>query len=263
MNKHNKFMIIDKKTVFTGSMNFSNTGLSDFNANTVIIINSDKIATLYTKEFEQMLSGKFHNQKSSLRLQNQFDISGTKISVYFSPYDKTSKHIIPLINSAKHYIYMPTFLITHTKIADALINAKRRGVDVKILMDAANTNTTHSKHEALRKAGVQLKTETFAGKMHSKTIIIDDKYIIAGSMNFSNSGENKNDENCLIIENEKLAKDYKQFFMYLWNKVPDFWLNHNAHAEGKDSVGSCSDGIDNDFDGKTDKADEGCISNLK
>jgi phosphatidylserine/phosphatidylglycerophosphate/cardiolipin synthase-like enzyme len=256
-------MIIDDKTVFTGSMNFSNTGLSDFNANTVIIIHSDKIANLYTKEFEQMLSGKFHNQKSSLRLQNQFDISGTKISVYFSPYDKASKHIIPLINGAKHYIYMPTFLITHTKIADALINAKRRGVDVKILMNAANTNTTHSKHEALRKAGVQLKTETFAGKMHSKTIIIDDKYIIAGSMNFSNSGENKNDENCLIIENEKLAKNYKQFFMYLWNKVPDFWLNHNAHAEGKDSVGSCSDGIDNDFDGKTDKADEGCISNLK
>ena len=260
---HNKFMIVDNKIVYTGSMNFSSTGLSDYNANTIIILHSKDIAELYTKEFEQMLSGKFHNQKSSLNLQNQFNISGTKVGVYFSPYDKTSNHIIPLINSAKHYIYMPTFLITHTQIADALMNAKRRGVDVKIIMDATNINTTHTKHYILRKAGIQLKTEIFAGKMHSKTIIIDDKYIIAGSMNFSNSGENKNDENCLIIENSKLAKEYKQFFIYLWNKIPDFWLTHNAHAEGKDSNGSCSDGIDNDFDGKIDSADDSCISSLR
>ena len=260
---HNKFMIVDSKTVYTGSMNFSHTGLSDYNANTVIIINSSEVADLYKHEFEQMLSGKFHNEKIPLKMQNTFDVSGSKISVYFSPYDKTSKYIIPLINSAKEYIYLPTFLITHSNISDALINAKRRGVDIKIIIDAGNTSTLHSKLDILRKAGVQVKTEIFAGKMHSKTMIIDNKYIIAGSMNFSNSGENKNDENCLIIENHKLAKDYRNFFMYLWNKIPDFWLTHNAFAEGKDSAGSCSDGIDNDFDGLTDGADSNCISNLR
>ena len=260
---HNKFMIVDSKTVFTGSMNFSSTGLSDYNANTVVIIRSNDIARYYTKEFEQMLSGKFHNEKSKLGLNNKFSISGSIVSVYFSPYDKTSNYIIPIINNAKDYIYIPTFLITHQGISDALISAKRRGVDIKILIDAANTSTMHTKHDLLRKSGIQLKTETFAGKMHSKSMIIDDKYIIAGSMNFSNSGENKNDENCLIIENTSLAKDYKKFFIYLWNKVPDFWLAHNAFAEGKDSVGSCADGIDNDFDGKIDTNDSHCINNLR
>ena len=46
----------------------------------------------------------------------------------------------------------------------------------------------------MRNAKIPVKVENYAGKVHSKSIIIDDKYIVAGSMNFSNSGENRNDE---------------------------------------------------------------------
>ncbi len=255
---HNKFAIFDNKTVFTGSMNFSHTGLSGYNSNAVIIINSKDVARLYTAEFEQMLSGKFHNMKTKPNLPNSFQIGDSKINVYFSPYDKTSQYIIPLLNSAQNYIYIPTFLITHTDISNALIKAKQRGVNVKVIIDANNTSTRNTKHALLRQNGVFLKTENYAGKMHSKSIIIDDKYIIAGSMNFSNSGENKNDENLLIIENSKLAKFYKEFFLDLWAKIPDKWLTQNVHPESTDSIGSCSDGIDNDFDGYIDKDDTGC-----
>lgn len=107
-------------------------------------------------------------------------------------------------------------------------------------------------------AGVSVKVENYAGKLHSKSIIIDDKYIVAGSMNFTNSGENKNDENVLIIEDMPLSKFYKGFFEYLWKKIPERYLQHSVRAEGKYSIGSCSDGIDNNFDGKIDKDDVGC-----
>ena len=110
----------------------------------------------------------------------------------------------------------------------------------------------------LRQNKIPVKTENYAGKLHSKSMIIDDKYVITGSMNFSNSGENKNDENVLIIENPKLAKEYKEFFTYLWSKIPDIYLTQNARAESKDSIGSCTDGIDNDFDGLIDAKDPGC-----
>ena len=141
---------------------------------------------------------------------------------------------------------------------DALVNAKKRGVKVKIIADATNTNATKSKIELLRNAKIPVKVENYAGKVHSKSIIIDDKYIVAGSMNFSNSGENRNDENVLIIEDLRLAKYYKGFFEYLWKKIPDKYLQHNVRAESKYSIGSCSDGIDNNFDGKIDKNDIGC-----
>ena len=94
--------------------------------------------------------------------------------------------------------------------------------------------------------------------MHSKIIIIDKKYVITGSTNFSNSGENKNDENMIIIENQKIAKFYADFFEYLWSKIPDKYLKFNPPAESKYSVGSCTDGVDNDFDDKIDTKDEGC-----
>ena len=149
-------------------------------------------------------------------------------------------------------------MITHTKLSEALVRAKARGVDVRVIIDANSTSTKHTKHGFLRDKGVLLKTEIFAGKMHSKSIIADDRYVIMGSMNFSNSGENKNDENMLIIDNPKLAKFYKEFFLYLWAKIPDRWLHSNARAEGKDSIGSCTDGIDNNFDGKTDSEDPAC-----
>ena len=255
---HNKFAIFDNSIVYTGSMNFSRPGISANDVNDVVIINSKDVAILYLAEFEQMLKGKFHTSKNKLNLNNKFVIGNSELEVYFSPKDKPSKRIIELINNAKSYIYMPTFLITHEEISKALINAQKRGIDVRVIIDANSTSTRNTKHKILRRNGILLKTENYAGKLHEKTIIIDDLYLITGSMNFSNSGENKNDENLLIIKNTNIAKAHKNFFLYLWTMIPNKYLKQNAKPESKDSIGSCSDGIDNNFNGLIDRADEFC-----
>jgi len=256
---HNKFFIIDKKVVITGSANISTTDVSGYNTNDIIIIKSPEIANIYEQEFEQMYSNKFHNKKSKIKNKENILLGNSIISVYFSPQDNTIPNaIIPLINDAKSYIYIPMFVITHRKISQALADAAARNVDVKIILDATNASNKYTTHEQLRKAGVAVKTENFAGKVHSKSIIIDDKYLVTGSMNLSKSGNSKNDENVLIIENSKLAKYYKTFFAYLWNKIPDIWLTKNAASESPDSIGSCFDGVDNDFDGQVDSEDSGC-----
>lgn len=255
---HNKFMIFDNSRIITGSMNFASTGLSGFNTNCIFFINSIEIAHIYTEEFEQMIQGKFHNSKSKIT-HNTIVLGKTKVTPLFSPKDKiTTNNIIPLINSAKKYIYIPAFTITHDEFVNALILAKKRGVDVRIIIDATNVYSKRSKIKPLRSAGVLVKVENYAGKVHSKSIIIDDKYVIAGSMNFSKSGENKNDENVLIIEDTTLANAYRGFFEYLWKKIPERYLQHSVRAEGKYSIGSCSDGIDNNYNGKIDKDDIGC-----
>ena len=239
--------------VFTGSANLSNTDMSGFSSNSSVLINSKEIAQVYTKEFEQMYNGKFHENKKSIKKENN-----SNIKVYFSPKDDIIyNELIPLVNSANSYIYIPTFIITHEKLAQSLISAKQRGVDVKVILDATNTKTP-SKIAQLRNANIPVKTENFAGKLHSKSLIIDDKYTVIGSMNFSVSGAKHNDENVVVINNEKLAKFYKEFFLYLWAKIPDKWLKYTVNAESPNSAGSCSDGIDNDYDGAIDMADEGC-----
>ena len=255
---HNKFMIFDEDEVITGSMNYTFTGLSGFNGNSILDIKSKDVAKLYKAEFEQMLSGKFHTEKVSTGTNRSFMIDNSKLHIYFSPYDNAAKYLVDLINNAKTYVYVPTFLVTHADITAALVKAKMRGVDVKIIIDANNTSSRHTKHNTLRNKGVPLKTEVFAGKLHSKSLIIDDKYTVIGSMNFSNSGNNTNDENLIIVENEQIAKTYKTFFLYLWNKIPDKWLKYSAAPESPDSAGSCFDGIDNDYDGFIDRNDPGC-----
>lgn len=255
---HNKFMIFDNSSIITGSMNFAKTGFSGFNSNCIFFINSKEIANIYEKEFNQMLQGKFHNLKSQIP-HTTVVLGDTKVTPLFSPKDKIiTNNVLPLIQNAKKYVYIPTFIITYDELANELINAKKRGVDVKLIIDATNVYSRKSKIKELRSAGVPVKVENYAGKMHSKSIIIDDEYIVAGSMNFTNSGENKNDENVLIIENKTLARYYKGFFEYLWKKIPKKYLQHGVRPEGKYSIGSCSDGVDNNYDGNVDNDDIGC-----
>lgn len=260
---HDKFFIFDNKTVLTGSANISNTDMSGFNSNAIILINSEILANIYSQEFEQMYEGKYHKFKSKIP-NKEANVDNIKFQVYFSPKEKAiTTQVIPLINNAQNYIYIPAFLITLKDLSDSLISASKRGVAVKIILDATNTHTSSSKLKVLRQNGISVKTENYAGKLHSKSIIIDDTYTIVGSMNFSRSGENANDENLLIIKNREIALFYKTFFQYLWIRIPDYWLTHNARAESPDSIGSCSDGIDNDFDGKIDKADDSCKPYVK
>lgn len=255
---HNKFYIFDNKVLITGSANLSHTDMSGYNSNSVIVLKSESVAKIYQKEFEQMYAGRFHNDKN-INLKNKVNISGVDLDVYFSPQDKSiTSAILPIIRNAKSYIYIPTFVLTEKRVTEELIKAKQRGVEVKIIIDALNASIRHSKHQELRNGGLAVKTENYAGKMHSKSMIIDDKYTVIGSMNFSNSGENKNDENLIIINNSEITKFYKEFFLYQWEKIDNKWLYTNVRAEGKGSIGSCYDGLDNNYDGFTDLEDPAC-----
>lgn len=255
---HNKFYIFDDKILITGSANLSHTDMSGFNTNSIIVINSDKIAKIYKNEFNQMYEGKFHSEKRT-QFNNKNTNTVDSLKVYFSPQDKSlTNAVLPLIKNAKEYIYIPTFVLTEKRVTEELINAKNRGVDVKIIMDALNASIKHSKHKDLRTNGIMVKTENYAGKMHSKSMIVDDKYTIIGSMNFSNSGENKNDENLIVINDAEIAQFYKKFFLYQWEKIDNIWLTKNVRAESKESIGSCFDGVDNNYDGLIDSNDPAC-----
>lgn len=256
---HNKFFIFDNKKVWTGSANITDTDFSNFNANYAILVSSKNIAKIYTKEFEQLFNGSFHNIKSKETSNNTCEENNTKITVLFSPQDRIiNSKILKLIDESKTYIYIPIFYLTHKELAKHLITAQKRGVDIKIITDATSAHGKYSIHKSLRNAGIKVKTENKAGKMHMKTIIIDDKYSIIGSMNFTKNGESHNDENVLILQNKEITKYLKSTFLYMWNEIPQKYLNRDPRAEAPESIGSCFDGIDNDFDGLIDKKDDSC-----
>ena len=218
---HNKFFIFDNKKVFTGSANISSTCLSGFNSNVAVVIDSKEVAAVYKQEFEQMYSGKFHTDKKEVSNNENIKINNMILSAYFSPANKiTISKIIPIIRKARHYIYVPAFYLTHYFISKELIEAKKRGVDVKIIVDQTSVEGKYVNLSAFKKASIPVKVEDWPGKMHMKSMIIDDNILIIGSMNFTKQGEIKNDENTIIIENAPiLTKSYKEHFLKLWDSI--------------------------------------------
>lgn len=257
---HNKFFVFNGQKVFTGSTNISSSCIGGYNTNIAVLINSKEIAELYTKEFEQMYTGKFHQLKIKTEGERTLHMQdGTNIKVYFLPKDENvSLDIIEKINSAQKYVYVPMFFLTDKSLINSLIKAKKRGIDVRIILDATCASGYFSKHKYMREQGVPVKVENWGGKLHSKSAVIDDEYVIIGSMNWTKQGINQNDENLLIIKNPKLAKSYKKLFLEQWHMIPNKYLKQDPKPEGIESINSCNDGVDNDHDGKTDKDDEDC-----
>lgn len=262
---HNKFFVFDNEKVWTGSTNVSDSGTGGYNANVSAIIRSEEIAALYVDEFNQMYQeGKFHNTKSLRSDLVKFN-KNNKVKLFFSPQTKVlTEKIIPLIDSAKKTINVSVFFLTHKGVAGALIEAHRRGVDVRVIIDASGASNEYTKFQFLRIAGIPLKIENWGGKLHSKAASIDENILILGSMNWTSAGENINDENTLIIHDSKLVEEYDSFFNEIWNTIPDIWLKDRPSAESPASITSCFDGIDNNYDDRIDSLDLNCknLSNI-
>lgn len=259
---HNKFFIIDKKILWSGSANISDTGTGGYNANNAVITDDKRIIDLYQEEFDEMFYKKHFSNKKNKRGHKHIKTEDSLISVYFSPKSNTYEEgIKELVQNAKEYIYMPIFYLTHKELSHELIQAKKRGVEIKIILDASAARNRYSTHKSLREEGVHVKVENFGGKMHCKSMIIDDSYIISGSMNFTKAGNSKNDENTLIIKNSSLALEYKSYFLDLWRQIPDKYLYRDPAPESTESINSCIDGIDNDFNGEIDTKDTQCNKN--
>ena len=167
--------------------------------------------------------------------------------------------VIPLIRSAKKTIDVSIFFLTHNSLSKELVKAHKRGVDVRVMLDATAASNGYSKHKYLREHGISLKVENWGGKMHMKSAVIDRKHIIVGSMNWTKAGETKNDENTIIIKNSKAkAKSLTRKYNVMWNSIPEKWLYSAPIPESLDSESSCFDEIDNDFDNLIDQDEIEC-----
>ncbi|MEO8991649.1 MAG: phospholipase D family protein [Nitrosospira sp.] len=162
-----------------------------------------------------------HERKPPLALR----ASGT-VQVAFTPGDDAGKLIADAINSAHHQVLVQTFSFTHRKIADALIAAKRRGVDVKVIADKDQTHRIRtSLVSKIAAEGVPVFTDSKHTSAHNKVMVIDadspDATLITGSFNFTHAAQYRNAENALVIRGNSALTD-----LYLEN-----WQRHYKHSQ--------------------------------
>jgi len=132
----------------------------------------------------------------------------TTLEVYFSPRGQCTDAIIRELNKAKNSVLVQAYSFTSVPIAEALVNAHKRGVKVEVILDKSHKAEKKSSAPSLSTGGVQVKIDATRGIAHNKVMIIDGEIVITGSFNFTKNAEEKNAENLLIIHDKKLAEKY-------------------------------------------------------
>ena len=215
---HDKFILIDGRQVWTGSWNLT---INDTfrNNNNLIAIRSPELAAIYTREFEEMFTGRqFGPTSPSFRdpAEQQVTINDTPIQVYFGPEDAVADKIAAQIGDARTNVRFMAFSFTHDTIGDAVLRQARAGLDVAGIFEKRGSTDEYSELVPLFCAQLPVRQDGNPRTFHHKVFILDNATVILGSFNFSASADRDNDENALIIRNAEIAARFQSEFDRRW-----------------------------------------------
>lgn len=134
--------------------------------------------------------------------------------------------VVDAVGAAKSSIHVAAYAFTSKPIAQALVSAEHRGVDVRIVVD--EKENTHGSTEAAytAAAGIPTRLDGHYAIMHNKFMVIDGNTVETGSFNYSDAAARKNAENALVLSGTPdLATPYDREFERLWNESQPYTLH--------------------------------------
>lgn len=203
---HNKFMIVDNKTIWTGSMNLTTSSMYHHNNNS-IQIKSDQMAANFNAEFKRLFEeGNFGVNPHTIPYPTA-NVSGMSMRTFFSPGGGTKQVLVDELKKATKSIRVMAFSMTDKDMLQVMLDKKKAGVKVEAIFDECLV-PQYSIYWGLRSAGINTYKDGNQALMHHKVMIIDDETVVTGSFNFSKSADEGNNENCVIIKSAPIAKQY-------------------------------------------------------
>lgn len=203
---HDKFTVVDNQDVSTGSWNYTDGDTYRLN-NWMGVFRSPELAANYTAEFEQLFAGKFGAAKTQIIPNPTVRVGGATIQTCFSPKGKCGSFIEKKITAdAKSSIRFLAFSFTHDGIGKAMLDRAANGVSVAGVFETTGSQTQYSEYAPMKAAGLDVLADGNPYVMHHKVIVIDERWVFAGSFNFSSGAEDENDENLLLIDDKATAR---------------------------------------------------------
>jgi phosphatidylserine/phosphatidylglycerophosphate/cardiolipin synthase-like enzyme len=137
--------------------------------------------------------------------------SAHAIEIAFSPEAGAEALVLKVIGSARQSVRLAGYSFTSPAIVRSLMDAKRRGVDVKVLLDDKG-NRGQAGLAAINLivgAGIPLRVVSAYAIHHDKYIVVDGKHTETGSFNYSQAAAKSNSENVLVVwDNSHVAHQY-------------------------------------------------------
>lgn len=145
---------------------------------------------------------------STQGLADKFE-QGANYKVCFTPSQNCGELIVGVISKAKQEILVQAYSFTSVPIAKALIEAHKKGIKVRVILDKSQfRNRGFSSAKLLSDYHIPVFIDYKVSIAHNKVMIIDKSTIITGSFNFTRSAQERNAENVIIINDSELAKKY-------------------------------------------------------
>jgi len=219
---HDKFVVIDGRILYTGSLNYTTNGVY-CNNNNLVRIESSRLAENYTAEMDEMYVNRLFGPDSPDDTPHeQLTIGGVQIENYFGSEKEISPVIARAAARAQNEILFMAFSFTDDQIGEAMLGRADAGVTLRGVFETVGSNTEFSyypKMDGAASANVQVRTDGNPHVMHHKVIIIDRQTVIFGSFNFSDSANRRNDENVLIVHDPAFANYFVEEFETVWQEA--------------------------------------------
>ena len=143
----------------------------------------------------------------------------TCTKVYFSPKGGCTEAAVEAITATSKTILIQAYSFTSDPIAQALIAANKRGVEIHVILDRSQLIAKGSVIDSLHTAGIDIRVDEKHQIAHNKVMVLDGARVITGSFNFTRQAEISNAENMLVIDSLELAGLYTQH-----------WHEHYDHS---------------------------------
>ena len=155
-----------------------------------------------------------------LRTAHRAWITPPSLEAHFSPKGGCTEAIVREIQYARHEILVLAYSFTSKAIAQALVDAKMRGVHVEIVLDHSNEKEEYTDLHFFLQQGLHPLIDPHHAIAHNKVMVLDNRTLLTGSFNFTQHAENDNAENLLVIKGHpEMVRAYKENFH-----------THKAHA---------------------------------
>ena len=129
--------------------------------------------------------------------------------------------MLKIIGSARQFIRLAGYSFTSPAVVRSMMDAKRRGVGVKVLLDGKG-NRGQASVAAINLivgAGIPLRVVSAYTIHHDKYVVVDGKHTETGSFNFSQAAAKSNSENVLVIwDNPPVAGRYLAHWKIRWRQ---------------------------------------------
>lgn len=143
----------------------------------------------------------------------------SRSEAFFSPHDRCVGRIKRLFGAARNSVDICVFTITDDRLKDAIVDAHRRGVAIRVISDNDKSADLGSDIDQLARLGVPVRVDQTEYHMHHKYAIYDNLQLLTGSYNWTRSAARYNEENFIITSDASLLRSFRQAFEKLWNDL--------------------------------------------